>query len=251
MSRLRRDVIEGGVSPSRRSGGPREAIKDWPAPERPRERLRALGASALSTRELIAILIGSGTAGRSAIEVAGAVLMGAGGSLRRLATSPPGELANIEGVGPALAARLASALELGRRMAREAAIERERIAGPTDVYARCAPGMRDLVQEEFRILMLDTRHAVTAEIPITKGTLDASLVHAREVFRPAILASAAAVILVHNHPSGDATPSRLDIEVTTHLAGAGDLLGIPVLDHVVIGDGGYVSFVEAGLLRAS
>ncbi|MGH7501435.1 MAG: RadC family protein [Longimicrobiales bacterium] len=237
------------ASPSRRWSQTRETIKDWPAPERPRERLRALGASALSARELLAILIGSGSSGSSAVEVAGEVLKGAGGSLRRLATASPAELARTAGVGPAVAARLSAALELGRRMARESALERERITGPNDVYARCAPSMRDLVQEEFRILMLDTRHAVTAELPITRGTLDASLVHAREVFRPAILESAAALILVHNHPSGDPTPSRLDIEVTNHLAGAGDLLGIPILDHIVIGHAGYISFVDAGLLR--
>jgi DNA repair protein RadC len=159
-------------------------------------------------------------------------------------------MSNIDGVGPAVAARVAAALELGRRMALEAAIERERLTGPSDVYARCAPAMRDLVQEEFRILMLDTRHAVIAELSITRGTLDASLVHAREVFRPAIVQSAAAIVLVHNHPSGDPAPSSLDIEVTRQLASAGEMLGIPVLDHVVIGASGYSSFVEAGLLKA-
>lgn len=253
MSRGRRDVTEGisAAPASRRWRETRETIKDWPAPERPRERLRALGASALSARELLAILIGSGSSGRSAVDVASSLLAGKAGSLRQLAASPATELASMDGVGPAVAARVAAALELGRRMALEVAVERERIAGPNDVHARCAPSMRDLVQEEFRILMLDTRHAVIAELPITRGTLDASLVHAREVFRPAILQSAAAVVLVHNHPSGDPTPSSLDIEVTTQLAGAGEMLGIPVLDHVVIGASGYVSFVEAGLLRSS
>jgi DNA repair protein RadC len=253
MSRSRRDINElsGDAPASRRWGESRESIKDWPAPERPRERLRALGASALSTRELLAILIGSGSSGRSAIDVASSVLSRQAGSLRRLAASPAAELSTIDGVGPAVAARVAAALELGRRMALEVAVERERVAGPNDIHARCAPSMRDLVQEEFRILMLDTRHAVIAELPITRGTLDASLVHAREVFRPAIAQSAAAVVLVHNHPSGDPTPSSLDVEVTTHLASAGEMLGIPVIDHVVIGASGYVSFVEAGLLRTA
>jgi DNA repair protein RadC len=251
MPRGRGDVSDSRASAApRRWSEPRETIKDWPAPERPRERLRALGASALSARELLAILIGSGSAGRSAVDVASALLKNQAGSLRRLAGLPAAEMSNIDGVGPAVAARVAAALELGRRMALEAAIERERITGPSDVYARCAPAMRDLVQEEFRILMLDTRHAVIAELSITRGTLDASLVHAREVFRPAIVQSAAAIVLVHNHPSGDPAPSSLDIEVTRQLASAGEMLGIPVLDHVVIGASGYASFVEAGLLKA-
>jgi DNA repair protein RadC len=223
-------------------------IKEWPAPERPRERLRALGASALSARELVAILVGSGTAGRGALEIAGDILADASGSLRRLAAATPAELARITGVGPAVAARVSAALELGRRLAVERSAGRDRIRGARDVYDRCAPAMRDLAQEEFHVLMLNVQRAVTAEFTVTRGTLDSSLVHAREVFRPAILESAASVILVHNHPSGDPTPSALDVQITAQLAGAGELVGIPVLDHVVIGDGCYTSFVETGLL---
>ncbi|MCI0433101.1 MAG: DNA repair protein RadC [Gemmatimonadetes bacterium] len=210
--------------------------------------MRTLGGGALSVRELLAILVGSGSAGRNALDVAGSVLNAADGSLRRLAASPPGELDRVEGVGPAVASRIAAALELGRRLAREEPEHRARIQGPQDVYLRCAPLMRDLVQEEFHVLLLDVRHAVTAEYTITRGTLDTSVVHAREVFRPAILESAAAVILVHNHPSGDPTPSSLDEAVTASLVTAGDVVGIPVLDHVIIGDGRYVSFVETGRL---
>jgi DNA repair protein RadC len=145
---------------------------------------------------------------------------------------------------------LIAALELGKRMSREAALERPRIHGPRDVYDICAPAMLDARQEEFRVLLLNTQHAVVRELVVTRGTLDASVVHPREVFRAAIVESAAAVVLVHNHPSGDPTPSREDREVTEQLAAAGQLIGIPVLDHVVIGDGRYVSFVEAGLLSA-
>lgn len=147
-----------------------------------------------------------------------------------------------------MAARLASALELGRRLAREEPVERARIRGPGDVYERCAPSLRDLSQEEFRILLLNTQHAVLRELLVTRGILDASVVHAREVFRPAIVESAAAIILVHNHPSGDPVPSPEDREITRQLAEAGRLLGIPVVDHVVVGDGRYVSFVESGLM---
>jgi DNA repair protein RadC len=147
-----------------------------------------------------------------------------------------------------VAARLCAALELGRRMAGEAPAERTRIQGPMDVYARCAPSMRDLAQEEFRVLLVNAQHAVVRELVVTRGILDASVVHPREVFRAAITESAAAVVLVHNHPSGDPTPSPEDREVTRQLAQAGGMIGIPVLDHVIIGDGRYASFVEAGLL---
>jgi DNA repair protein RadC len=216
------------------------AIREWPVQERPRERLLADGASALASRELLAILIGSGREGASAVEIAGGLLRAADGSLRRLASSSPAELAAVQGIGPAVAARISSALELGRRLAREGPLERTRIRGPRDVYDLCAPSMRDLSQEEFRVLLVNTQHAVVREI-------DASIVHPREVFRAAITESAAAMILVHNHPSGDPAPSAEDRDVTRQLAEAGRLIGIPVLDHVVVGDGRYVSFVEAGL----
>lgn len=225
-----------------------DRIKEWPTLERPRERLREVGAGALSLRELVAILVGSGTEGRSAVGVAGELLQAYDGSLRRLAGARPEELARVRGVGPAVAARLAAALELGRRLAREEPEARGRIAGPRDVYERCAPSMRDLRQEEFRVLLLNTQHAVVRELVITRGILDASIVHPREAFRAAIVESAAAVILVHNHPSGDPLPSPEDREVTRQLVEAGKIVGIPVLDHVVVGDGRYVSFVEAGLL---
>lgn len=226
-------------------------IHEWPAPERPRERLFQDGPAALSVRELLAILIGSGSEGRSALDVGADLVALAGGSLRRLAAAAPRELEGVHGVGRAVSARVTAALELGRRMAREGPSERSRIRGPADVYDRCAPALRDLLQEEFRVLLLNTQHAVTREVAITRGTLDASVVHPREVFKAAIVESAAAVILVHNHPSGDPTPSAEDREVTRQLVDAGRLLGIPVLDHVVVGDARYVSFVEAGLMPAA
>jgi DNA repair protein RadC len=230
-----------------RVAGAYARIKEWPCDDRPRERLRAVGPEALSSRELVAILVGSGSEGRSAVEIAGSLLGRADGSLRRLATATVPELEHTPGIGPAIAARLVAALELGRRMAREGPVDRTRIGGPRDVYERCAPAMRDLAQEEFRVLLLNTQHAITRELVVTRGILDASVIHAREVFKAAITESAAAVILVHNHPSGDPTPSPEDREVTRQLAAAGRTLGIPVTDHVVIGDGRYVSFVEAGL----
>lgn len=224
-------------------------IRDWPVRERPRERLYAAGAQALSTRELLGIVVGSGTEACSAVDVAGALLQCSDGSLRRMGSLALADIQKVPGIGPAVAARVLASLELGRRMARESAADRPRIQGPADVYELCAPALRDLRQEEFRILLLTTQHAVLRELVITRGTLDASVVHPREVFRAAISESAAAVILVHNHPSGDPSPSREDRDVTDQLAGAGRLVGIPVLDHVVVGDGRYVSFVEMGLLN--
>lgn len=227
----------------------RYAIKEWPLRERPRERLTAVGAASLSTRELIGILVGSGREGHSAIEVAGQLLRAHDGSLRRLATVAAVELETVPGVGPAVAARVSAALELGRRLAREQPEERECIEAPSDVYVRCAPSLRDLPQEEFRVLLLNTQNAVVRELPISRGTLDASIAHPREVFRAAIAENAASVILAHNHPSGDPTPSPDDQKVTDQLVEAGDVLGIPVLDHIIIGDGRFLSFVEAGLME--
>ncbi len=219
--------------------------------DRPRERLHSAGASALSTRELLAILVGSGTEANSAFDVAGQLLQASDGSLRQLAGLAPAELQRTPGVGPAVTARLQAALELGRRLARESVGERPRIRGPRDVYDLCAPALIDARQEEFHVLLLNAQHAVLRELVVTRGTLDTSLVHPREVFRAAIVESAAAVILVHNHPSGDPAPSREDRDVTDQLVSAGRLVGIPVLDHIVIGDGRYLSFVESGLLAAS
>lgn len=223
-------------------------IKEWAPAERPRERLETVGAAALTTRELLGLLVGSGGEGRSALDVAESLLHRGDGSLRRLAARPAAELRQLPGVGAAVAARVAAALELGRRLAREGPLELMRIRGPSDVYERCAPAMRDLLCEEFRVLLVNAQHAVVREIVVTRGILDASVVHPREVFREAVAESAAALILVHNHPSGDPAPSPEDREVTRQLADAGRIVGIPVLDHVVVGDARYVSFVEAGYL---
>jgi DNA repair protein RadC len=225
------------------------AIHRWPNDERPRERLQSVGPNALSNRELLAILIGSGTEGQSALDVGAALLRMFGGSLRQMGAADLAELMAVHGIGPAVAARLIAALELGRRLAREEPAERTRLNGPRDVYERCGPALRDLKQEEFRLLLLNTQNAVLRELVVTRGTLDTSVVHPREVFRPAIAACASTVLLVHNHPSGDPTPSPEDREITAQLAAAGQLIGIPVLDHIVIGDSSYVSFVERGWLK--
>ena len=203
--------------------------------------MRALGPTALSPRELLAILIGSGGATGSALDVGERILSRVQGSLRRLASLPTAALEAESGVGAATASRIQAALELGRRAAAEPSDTNERIRGPRDVFERMGPLMRDLRQEEFHALLLNTQHRVIRDVLVTRGILDASLIHPREVFRVAIVECASGVILVHNHPSGDPTPSQEDRAVTHQLAAAGKAIGIPVLDHVIVGEGEYFS----------
>lgn len=236
----------------------RYTIKEWPADERPRERLQLLGPAALSERELLAILIESGLPAtavrpaRSALDVAGELIArfarDEGGGLRRMATSPLSELCKVAGVGAAKATKILAALELGRRASAEGRGERPRVRTARDVYERMRLVMRDLPHEEFHVLLLNTQNEVLRDLQITRGTLDASLVHPREVFRPAITEAAASIILVHNHPSGDPAPSAEDRSITTQLRDAGRIIGIDVLDHVIIGESRFVSLAEAGLL---
>jgi DNA repair protein RadC len=216
--------------------------------DRPRERLWRLGAGALTAPELLAILLGTGTGAADALMVARRLLEPAGGTLRRLAARPPAELLRIPGVGPAKGARLLAAFELALRLDREARPAQPRIAAPADVLRIMGPVLRDLSVEEFHLLALDTRSRVLRDVLVTRGLLDASLVHPREVFRAAIAEAAAGIILVHNHPSGDPTPSAEDRAVTRQLVAAGQLLDLPVYDHVIVAGDRYVSFATAGLL---
>ncbi len=224
------------------------SIRELPRGERPRERLKHLGPQALSAAELLALVIGSGARGRSALGVAQEVLIDAQGSLRRLASRPVAALTAHVAIGEARAVAVHAALELGRRMAAEARDEGAPVRSPADVYAVFAPRLEDLPVEEFHVAVLDAQHRLERDVTITRGILNSSLVHPREVFREAIAERAAALILVHNHPSGDPTPSADDRLVTEQLVAAGRLLDIPVHDHVIIGRGRYTSFAQAGLL---
>jgi DNA repair protein RadC len=216
--------------------------------ERPRERLRSLGVRSLSAAELLAVVIGTGSRGRSSLAIAHEVLAAVDGSLRVLASRPVAAIGDIAGVGPARAMAIVASLELGRRTAAEPHSARVAINSPQDVVAAFAPHLEALSVEEFHIAILDAQHHLERDVLVTRGILDSSLVHPREVFREAIAERAASIILVHNHPSGDPTPSTEDRVVTSQLVAAGTLLGIPVRDHVVIGRGRYVSFAEAGWL---
>jgi DNA repair protein RadC len=219
-----------------------------PAGDRPRERLWALGPAALTTAELVAILIGTGGATAGVLEVSGRLLEVAEGSLRRLATRPRAELLLTPGVGPTKAARLLAAFELGARLAREERPPAARIREPDDVARLFRGRLRDLQVEEFHLLALDSQSQVLREVLVTRGLLNSSLVHPREVFRAAIAEAAAGIIVVHNHPSGDPTPSAEDRAVTQQLAAAGRLLDLPLYDHVIIAGDRFVSFACAGLL---
>ncbi|MHC5019424.1 MAG: RadC family protein [Planctomycetota bacterium] len=225
----------------------RLTLRELPPGERPRERLLAHGAGALSDAQLVALILAEGTRGESAVDCAQRLLQESG-SLERLAARSPVQLQDVRGVGPAKAARLAAALELARRLAPSGAGLAAGFTGAADVFARMGPRLARRRQESFVVLCCDVKNRVIAEREITRGTLDASLVHPRDVFGTAVREAAAALILVHNHPSGDPEPSAEDVALTRRLADAGELMGIPVLDHVVIGAGRYVSLAERGVL---
>jgi DNA repair protein RadC len=219
-----------------------------PESDRPRERLWSLGPAALTTAELLAILLGTGGTTAGVLELAGRVLEIGEGSLRRLAQRPSAELLRAQGIGPTKAARLLAAFELGARIAREERPPLSRIREPDDVARLFQNRLRDLQVEEFHLLALDSQSQVLREVLVTRGLLNSSLVHPREVFRAAIAEAAAGIIVVHNHPSGDPTPSAEDRAVTQQLVAAGRLLDLPLYDHIIIAGDRFVSFATAGLL---
>jgi DNA repair protein RadC len=222
-------------------------IKDLPVQERPRERLLQYGPEQLSNRELLAILLQTGTQNQSVFGLVDQ-LMAHFGSLRDLACATYEEMTAIKGIGPAKAAQVLAAFELAKRLSNTGLEVREVIHSPQDAAEIVINEMSLLDREHFVILMLNTKHAVIARKIVSIGHLNASLVHPRELFKDVIKKSSAAVILVHNHPSGDPTPSDEDIRVTKRLCEAGELLGIKVLDHIIVAGGRYLSFREQGLI---
>ena len=221
-------------------------MKDLPPEMRPRERLLQSGPGALSSAELVAVLLGTGSRTRSALEVA-ADLLGRFGSLDRLAGANPAELRRVGGVGEVKALHLLAAFELGRRLQTLPPRSRPAIRNPADVAALVTNDLRFSETERFVVLLLNTRHEVLGKADLAHGGLASSPAHPREVFKAAVRESAAAVILAHNHPSGDPTPSRADLTMTARLCRAGGVMGIPVLDHLIVGDGRYVSLREQGV----
>lgn len=229
------------------SGG---GINHWPEEERPREKLLKRGTAALSDAELLALVLRSGdaAAGRSAIGLGRELLARFDGSLRALARAELHELQQLKGLGLAKAASLRAAFALAERCQARPLVTLDRFTAPGQVFEYFHHELRDRMRELFLVLLLDGKNRITRKVMVSEGSLNQSIVHPREVFVPAVRESAAAVIFVHNHPSGDPAPSREDREITRRLKEAGDLLGIRVLDHVIIGDGSYFSFTESGLL---
>jgi DNA repair protein RadC len=217
-------------------------IKDLPKQERPRERLVKYGVSALSIQELIAIVIRTGSRSFSALDLAREIV-GLGGTLAELQDKTVTELAAIKGMGLAKAVTLLAAIELGRRVTDYHA-EREHIGSPTDVYQLLKGELTGLKQEVLYALYLDLKMNLIAAKKIYVGSLNQSLIHPREVFKYAVKHSAYQLILVHNHPSGDPAPSEEDIAITKKFIEIGELMQIRVADHIVVGDGRYVSIIE-------
>lgn len=221
-------------------------IKQWDPRQRPRERLARQGAASLTDAELLAIIMRTGTSSQTAIALSQAVL-GRFGGLRGMDEAALAELTREKGIGDVKAVTIKAALELGRRIAGEKS-DGEYIHSSSEVFARFEHRLAHLKQEQFHLLCMDTKHRITHETMISQGSLGSSVVHPREAYKDAIRNSAASVIFLHNHPSGDPTPSRQDEEVTTRLKEAGKILGIPMLDHVIIGRGRYYSFEAARLI---
>jgi DNA repair protein RadC len=220
-------------------------IRDWPAGERPREKLLAQGAGVLSDAELLALFIGCGAQGRSAVDL-GRELLAAAGGLRALLDRAAPELARLPGLGPARACTLVAALELGTRHLGQQLQRGEALADPAQAGAYFSRKLRALPQEVFACLFLDTRHRVIAYEELFRGTLDGSEVHPREVARRALQHNAAALIFGHNHPSGNPEPSAADRAVTARLKQALALVEVRVLDHFVVGDGSATSMAQRG-----
>ncbi len=215
--------------------------------DRPREKLQRVGATALGDNELLAIVLGHGRANASALDIANAVLEGVAG-LDRLARASYDELRSIPGIGAARAAQIVAAVELGRRTLTRGGRERIQITSPRVLAEMLLPQFGSRAVEQFGVVLLDTKHRVLRTTIVTVGTIDASIVHPREIFREAASAGAAAIVLFHNHPSGDPEPSHDDVTLTRRIVAAGILMGIDVVDHVILADARYCSLREKGLL---
>lgn len=228
----------------------KRSVKEWPEDERPRERLLKYGAEGLSDAQLLAILIRNGRGGRSAVDL-GIELLEKFGGLDGIAQAGVSEIRGkngVKGIGPAKIAEIKAAIEVGRRH------QKPSLAGATfcssgDVASYYQPRMKDLKKETFRCALLDTKNKIIRDEVVSIGSLTASIVHPRDTYKAAVRESAAAVIFIHNHPSGDIKPSQEDILLTRRLVQAGEVLGIQVLDHIIIGDGSHFSFRDNGLIQ--
>jgi DNA repair protein RadC len=222
-------------------------MKDLSPADRPREKLLRHGAAALGDNELLALVLGSGCRRTSVLAVANELLATRGG-LHGLIRAPCDELARVPGIGRARAAQIAAALELGRRTLAHAPTARIRLRSPGDAAAHLMPAFAARPVEQFGVVLLDTKHHVIRTTVLSIGNLNTAVIEPRDVFREAALGAAAAIVVFHNHPSGDPTPSPDDVELTRRLAAAGVLMGIDLVDHIILGDARYCSFKELGRL---
>lgn len=225
-----------------------KGIGQWSMTERPRERLLAKGPEHLSDAQLLAILLRTGRRDSSAVQVAMELLHRVG-NLAGLVQSGIEELCKIPGIGPAIVTQLKAALELGKRAVAIPISTGTKVSSSADLFRHFHPSLRDLKREIFKVVLLDAKNTVIKETTVSEGSLTLSIVHPREAFALAVRESAAGVIFLHNHPSVDPTPSAEDRRLTDRLVTAGEVLGIRVLDHMVIGDGRYVSFADEGWIK--
>ena len=216
--------------------------------DRPREKLERLGPTGLGDNELLALVLGGGTRGHSALDLANRLIEHAGGlpGFTRLSVSA---LCHVAGVGRARAAQVIAAIELGRRTLVRDMVERPRLSTPRQMAGYLLPEYGSCAVEQFGIVMLDSKHRVIRIKLLSIGSLDSTVVHPREVFREAAAAAAAAIVLFHNHPSGDATPSPDDVVLTARMVTAGEIMGIDVVDHLILADQTYYSMMESGRVR--
>lgn len=224
------------------------SITSWPEEDRPREKLLLKGKQALSDAELLAILLGSGTVGVSAVRLAQEILSTAGQNLHELGKRSITELQRFKGVGEAKAITIAAALELGRRRQLSDLRQRPRITGSRDAFQAIAPLLTDLHHEEFWVLLLNKANEVVARERLSSGGMAGTVVDVKMLFKTALDARASAVLAIHNHPSGNLQPSQADIDLTRRLRQAGELLDMPLLDHLIVSERGYYSFADEGML---
>lgn len=223
-------------------------ILSWAEEDRPREKLLLKGKAALSDAELIAILIGSGTRELSAVDLSKVILQKAANNLNELAKLSIKDLMKVKGIGEAKAISIIAALELGRRRKESEVVRRPRISSSRDAYEQIQPYLLDLPHEEFWLLLLNRANEVIKPVQVSQGGVSGTVADPKIIFKFAIENLSSAIILVHNHPSGNLKPSEADKELTRRLSSAGKLLEIPVLDHLIFTDGGYLSFADEGIL---